>query len=114
MDREWLEKEVSKCVYCGFCEAVCPTLKAGSHRGHGPRGRINIIKRVLATNTVSKEAFESIYTCLLCGACDLQCPVGIRIADAIRESRPLLRSMAENRSLRLTASPAPAKPGLGG
>lgn len=104
---EWLRREVSKCVYCGFCEAVCPTLKAGGHRGYGPRGRLRIIKGILDGQEPSQEALNSLYTCLLCGACDLQCPVGIRIADAIREARPLLARSSREKGLRITLNPTP-------
>lgn len=83
--------EVSRCVYCGFCEPLCPTLTPGGNRAHGPRGRINIIvdlidKRLSAT----KVAKEALFTCLLCDACSLVCPAKIRIADAIREARAAL------------------------
>ena len=106
MDRQWLHTEVSKCVYCGFCEAVCPTLHAGGHRGHGPRGRLRVIKSLLEDEKPTAQAMESIYTCLLCGACNLQCPVGIKIAEAIREARPLALEATRKPGLRLALNPS--------
>ncbi len=73
-------------MYCGFCEPVCPTLPLGPHRGYGPRGRLAIAAMV-AEGHASSEALESLYTCLLCGACNEACPAGIDIVAAIREAR---------------------------
>ncbi|MEN2998976.1 MAG: (Fe-S)-binding protein [Acidilobaceae archaeon] len=83
--------EVSRCVYCGFCEHVCPTLYPGGHRGHGPRGRVQLIAN-LGQNGASKMVEEALYTCLLCGACTLACPAKIDVAGAVREARAYLRS----------------------
>ncbi len=93
-DRESLDfiiNEASKCLYCGFCEALCPTRPLGPHRGYGPRGRINLAY-LLATGQIepSKHVVESLYSCLLCRACELKCPIALPIASIIRESRRLL------------------------
>ncbi|MCS7107698.1 MAG: (Fe-S)-binding protein [Acidilobaceae archaeon] len=83
--------EASRCVYCGFCEPACPTLYPGGHRGHGPRGRLQLIA-TLAQNGASRLVEEALYTCLLCGACTLLCPAKIDVAGAVREARAYLRS----------------------
>src|SRR5258708_3438580 len=79
---EKLIAEASKCVYCGFCEFACPSYRAVRMRHFGPRGRINLIKNF--DGKLSKEAYKGIMTCLLCGACDPQCPAGIKITETIR------------------------------
>jgi len=88
---EEAKREVEKCMYCGFCEALCPTLSYGPHRGYGPRGRIAIIKLLLETSiNPSKEAINSIYTCTLCAACIEKCPAKIKITDLVIYARALI------------------------
>jgi len=42
-----LAKITDKCINCGFCEAVCPTLDAFSYdSAEGARGRIIIAKDI--------------------------------------------------------------------
>jgi Fe-S oxidoreductase len=85
-------EETSSCLYCGFCEAVCPTLPFGPHRGYGPRGRVYIMNEIARTHRASGEALASIFSCLTCGACTQKCPVKINVADLVKETRALVVS----------------------
>ena len=88
--REWVEREAGRCIYCGFCEPVCPTRLFG-HRGYGPRGRVNLALMVARGEAgASGEVVESLYTCLLCRACHEKCPAKIDIAGVVRGARALL------------------------
>lgn len=82
--------EASKCVYCGFCEPVCPTLRPGGNRGYGPRGRVNLAL-LLINGYKSLEVTRALYTCLLCAACNMVCPARIDIAGVIRDARVLVK-----------------------
>ncbi len=88
--RAYIRAETGKCMFCGFCEALCPTLVLGPHRGYGPRGRINLA-RLIANGEVSysTELAESVFSCLLCEACHLKCPGGIDIVGVVRATRAL-------------------------
>ncbi|MCE4603941.1 MAG: 4Fe-4S dicluster domain-containing protein [Aeropyrum sp.] len=88
--REFLIVETSKCIYCGFCEPVCPTLPHGRHRGYGPRGRVFIARLVALEDFYTDGDEESLYSCLLCGACNEVCPARIDIVRVVREARSLL------------------------
>ncbi|MDM7275426.1 MAG: (Fe-S)-binding protein [Thermoprotei archaeon] len=88
--RVWVESEAGRCVYCGFCEPVCPTLYPGGHRGYGPRGRVNIALNLVEGGKPTEEVLKSIYSCLLCGACNLVCPAKIDIVSVIRVFRALM------------------------
>jgi Fe-S oxidoreductase len=78
-----LRAEASKCQFCGFCEYACPTYKTMRMRHFGPRGRINLIKNF--DGELSEAAYIGIMTCLVCRACDAQCPAGIKIAEVIHD-----------------------------
>ncbi|SMD31258.1 (Fe-S)-binding protein [Picrophilus oshimae] len=74
------EDIVSKCIKCGFCESVCPTLPAsGFNPIFGARGRV-----ILANNILSGEdinGLDSFYSCLECNACINVCPAGINAGE---------------------------------
>ncbi len=85
-------KETNSCLYCGFCEAVCPTLPFGPHRGYGPRGRVYIMNEIARTRRAGGEALASVFSCLTCGACTQKCPVDINVADLVKDARALVLS----------------------
>ena len=87
--REWALEEASRCLYCGFCEAACPTLPHGPHRGYGPRGRVAIVYRLLRGGEATEEAVAAIFSCLGCRACTLRCPASIDVAGLVRTARSL-------------------------
>jgi len=93
--RETALREAQRCLYCGFCEAVCPTLPHGVHRGYGPRGRVAIALQLLAGEApVSGEALASIFSCLMCRACTIKCPISVDVAGIVRAVR-VLRNRGE-------------------
>ncbi len=87
--RAFILEEAGRCIYCGFCEAVCPTLPLGPHRGYGPRGRVNLALQLAKGSQPSRATVESLYTCLLCAACHTKCPAQINIAGVVRAARVL-------------------------
>ena len=83
-------EEAGRCAYCGFCEAACPTLRHGPHRGYGPRGRVEIARRLLeGLSKPTGEAVASLFTCLLCGACRVKCPLDVDVPLVVRGARSL-------------------------
>ncbi|BAN89844.1 (Fe-S)-binding protein [Aeropyrum camini] len=90
---EFLKVETSKCIYCGFCEPVCPTLPFGKHRGYGPRGRVFSARLVALDGKATEGDLESLYSCLLCGACMEVCPARIDIVSVVRAARALISGL---------------------
>ena len=90
MDSNDLRREIGKCSFCGFCEYVCPTYVVSGERLYSPRGRINIIRKLISTGKWDKSMEKSLYTCLLCRACEPECPSKISIVDSIIAARNLM------------------------
>jgi len=85
-------KDVSLCVQCGKCKALCPTYIESSSEVLGSRGRAAILKKFNQGDVAfSKRLYESLSSCILCEACSKSCPLQINIADAVYRSRKMLR-----------------------
>lgn len=98
-------EELSKCVRCGSCKAVCPTFDDDPLEPMGTRGRL-ILLRSLVKGEIKPSPLlnERIFSCILCGACKGTCPLGVDIPDVIYRGRALLsRSDKKRKSLRSIA-----------
>ena len=78
-----------KCVHCGFCTATCPTYLVTGDELDSPRGRIWLMKDMLANPaaTPSPRAVHHIDRCLSCLSCTTTCPSGVdymHLVDAAR------------------------------
>src|SRR3990172_12873 len=84
-------KDLSECVRCGSCKAYCPTFEEDPVESMGARGRL-ILLRGLATGQIrpSKLLAERLFSCILCGACEGTCPLGVDIPEAILAGRAQL------------------------
>lgn len=87
-----LKNITDKCINCGFCEAVCPTLEAFSFvSSEGARGRINIAIRMVeiikSDNVPDKKLLKPFYSCLNCNACLYVCPASISAGEASSKAR---------------------------
>ncbi len=80
------------CVRCGICKSRCPSYEELSNESMGARGRVALINQLQSSGLGhSKEFSHRIFTCLLCGACNDLCPLGIDITGAIYEIRSKAR-----------------------
>jgi len=77
---ELLEKfsqEAEKCILCGACQSVCPVYAEVLDESKVARGRMALLKAVLADNLEVTNRLERILsTCIGCKACSAQCPTG--------------------------------------
>jgi glycolate oxidase iron-sulfur subunit len=93
MDESLYLEELSKCVRCGACKAMCPTYLTTMNETMGARGRVAMLGELgmnrLAPN---KRLAEKIFSCMLCGACKNLCPTGIDIPEIIYQGRVVLRN----------------------
>jgi D-lactate dehydrogenase len=86
-----VEASVTKCIECGFCEAVCPSQNVTTT----PRQRI-VIRREMARQPpgsavrralLEQYEYDGIETCAVDGSCMTACPVAIDTGALIRDLR---------------------------
>ncbi len=91
---------IDDCVHCGNCKALCPTYAEKTTELMSARGRIALLQRFQRGELkASGKMYESLFSCILCGACGNSCPVGINITDAVYNSRKNLRGFDKKRLL---------------
>ncbi len=81
------EKVLRTCTHCGFCTATCPTYVLLGDELDSPRGRIYLIKDMLASGNVTADTVKHIDRCLSCLACMTTCPSGVHYMHLIDHAR---------------------------
>jgi glycolate oxidase iron-sulfur subunit len=82
------EKVLRSCTHCGFCTATCPTYVLLGDELDSPRGRIYLIKDMLARDEPPKaETVKHIDRCLSCLSCMTTCPSGVHYMHLVDHAR---------------------------
>jgi glycolate oxidase iron-sulfur subunit len=81
------EKVLRNCTHCGFCTATCPTYVLLGDELDSPRGRIYLIKDMLAGAPVTADTVKHIDRCLSCLACMTTCPSGVHYMHLVDHAR---------------------------
>jgi glycolate oxidase iron-sulfur subunit len=81
-------RAIRSCVRCGFCTATCPTHVLLGNELDGPRGRIQLMKHMLESNSSpTAEVVAHIDRCLSCLSCQTTCPSGVNYMHLVDEAR---------------------------
>jgi glycolate oxidase iron-sulfur subunit len=82
------EQVLRTCTHCGFCTATCPTYVLLGDELDSPRGRIYLIKDMLATSErITADTVKHIDRCLSCLSCMTTCPSGVNYMHLIDHAR---------------------------
>jgi glycolate oxidase iron-sulfur subunit len=83
------QDRIRRCVHCGFCNATCPTYLITGDELDGPRGRIWLMKDMLASPDTppSARTLRHLDRCLTCLSCTTTCPSGVDYAQLIDQAR---------------------------
>ena len=104
-----VEREIDRCVECGFCEQGCPS-KALTLT---PRQRITARRAAesarqsgddrLAKKIEKSFAYDGVDTCAVDGMCGIACPVGINTGDLVKKLRDESANQVQQRIWRFAA-----------
>ena len=77
-----------QCRSCGTCRSVCPIFAELGRESSVARGKVQLIRSVLAGDLELSEIFdEKIQLCLNCKSCVAECPNSVRVDDLILAAR---------------------------
>jgi glycolate oxidase iron-sulfur subunit len=86
-----IENQLTDCMKCGMCQAVCPVFKQTGDEGDVARGKIFLLERLAEQMlTDAKGAKTRIEKCLMCGTCAANCPSGVKILEIFMKARVAL------------------------
>jgi glycolate oxidase iron-sulfur subunit len=82
-------EDLATCISCGLCLNDCPTYRILGDEADSPRGRIQLIRALVATDAPpTPELAGHLDACLVCRACETACPSLVpfgRIMEGARE-----------------------------
>ena len=100
-------EELSTCISCGLCLNDCPTFRVLGDEADSPRGRIALMRTLVATTgTPDASLVEHLDACLVCRACETACPSGVPFGRLMEGAREIVeertrRSFRERLALRV-------------
>ena len=89
------EDQVLKCSRCGFCRVICPTFEAKDFlESYNARGRMMMLKAIDEGKIQPDQSLvDRIFTCTLCGGCEVKCPSKVDYITTMEEARAGLVKM---------------------
>lgn len=83
-----IQEEVHNCIKCGLCLTPCPVYKQLYFEAASPRGKVQLIKKILEGKLEPSENFHRLlFTCLLCETCTVNCPSGLKVDRLMKAMR---------------------------
>jgi glycolate oxidase iron-sulfur subunit len=90
-----------RCIRCGLCLSVCPTYQLTLLEEESPRGRIAMARAATEGYLpVTPDFVQHEESCLLCEACTVICPAGVRMEELGVAVRATLAAQAPPKSRR--------------
>ena len=93
--------DLATCISCGLCLNDCPTYRVLDDEADSPRGRIQLIRGLVASaGRVGDRVAGHLEACLVCRACETVCPSGVPFGRIMEGAREVLRERERSSLLR--------------
>lgn len=103
-------EDLATCIACGLCLNDCPTYRVLEDEADSPRGRIQLIRMLVATDAAPDPSLVGhLDACLVCRACETACPSGVPFGRIMEGAREVLQKRRSQGLIRRTIT----KLGLG-
>src|SRR5512147_3348620 len=85
---EQYRREISLCVKCGACRAVCPAFLREREESRSARGRMALVKALLDGRLTASAVYrDRLASCTGCLACEASCPSGVPVTKIIQAAK---------------------------
>jgi len=86
-----LEDQLTVCMRCGMCQAVCPLFAETGREADVARGKLALLEGLMQDMFENpKGVYERLNRCLLCGSCEANCPSGVNVLGIFMKARAIL------------------------
>ena len=86
-----LEDQLTVCMKCGMCQAVCPLYDQTGREADVARGKLALLDALGREMLDDPEGVsERLSRCLLCGSCAANCPSGVKVLEIFVKARAIL------------------------
>ena len=80
--------DISLCVKCGACRAVCPSFLRNREESRSARGRMALVRALLEGRLAASAVYKDrLASCTGCLACEASCPSGVRVTEIIQAAK---------------------------
>jgi glycolate oxidase iron-sulfur subunit len=94
------DADLATCVSCGLCLNDCPTYRVLHDEADSPRGRVQLIRELVATDARPGESMVAhLEACLVCRACETVCPSGVPFGRIMEGAREVVRERRPGRGI---------------
>lgn len=86
-----LDDQLTGCMRCGMCQAVCPLYATTGRETDVARGKIALLDGL--AHKMLKDPYavqDRLNSCILCGSCAASCPSGVKALDIFLKARIIL------------------------
>ncbi len=90
-----IEEQLTVCMRCGMCQAVCPLYAETGRESDVARGKLALLDGLLQEMFDKPHGVaERLHKCLLCGSCQAGCPSGVRVIEIFLKARAVLAAFS--------------------
>ena len=85
--KKW-EKELNKCIRCGYCYELCPLYKTFDWESNTPRGKLILLHGLITGKIeLTQDIAEKIFQCFYCEQCSDNCSAGVPVTEIFTDAR---------------------------